>query len=166
MVFPCSCSEPIHKCCISEEMKDAKKGKPHRVSKDLKEQRYNCKKCAQVIRYSTVESLKCRSCSEIASYRKENCCMCTSLIVTFLIMVGMMVFLIVMKSMELSARSQVLFDSAVIGISIAIAVIFLFVAFFFITEVLIKTSVKVELLGKVELKRQVRKNSISIEDIQ
>lgn len=88
--------------------------------------------------------------------------MCTSLIITFLIMVGMMVFLIVMKSMELSARNQVLFESAVIGISIAIAVIFLFVAFFFISEVLIKTSVRVELLGNVQLKRQTRKNSISI----
>jgi hypothetical protein len=159
LIFPCTCREPIHKSCLAGEMQSSFK-KVRRIRTADKEKRYNCSRCAEVIRFNCLEELACRTCREVGVFSKENCCMCASLTVASLLVCGMLIFLVLLKSTAFQMTSDVLLQSAVIGCSIAIAVILLIVLYLLISEVLLKVNQRVELIGS----GRERKGRITIQD--
>jgi VIT1/CCC1 family predicted Fe2+/Mn2+ transporter len=85
--------------------------------------------------------------------------MCVTLSIATLIMCAMLIFLIVIKAMNFQFQSEVLLEATVIGFAIAIGVIFLIVVYFFISEILIKSTAKIEvIIRKEEIKKQLRHN--------
>jgi hypothetical protein len=91
--------------------------------------------------------------------------MCATLSISAFLVCAMLIFLIAIKTTSFQIQNEVIMQSAVIGFSIAIAVISLIVLYFFVSEVLIKVAHHIELIGKRSGKKVERNNrSIIIED--
>jgi hypothetical protein len=120
--------------------------KARRTRSQEKEQRYNCPSCAEVIRFIPLERLGCRSCREVAVFGKEHPCFCSSIVIGLLLICGMVVLLLVLKSSTFQINDVIL-QSSVIGCAIGLAVLTMLVLFFLISEVLLKVVESVEVIG-------------------
>lgn len=89
--------------------------------------------------------------------------MCATLAVSTLAACGMLILLLVIKSTGFQLQNEVLLQSAVIGFSIGFAVLTLIVLYFFVSEVMLKSAEKVEVIPRASAGKG-KKQSITIED--